>query len=142
MIGFLYLLACAGNGELDQPAPPPTAPPQLAAVEADVVTLTGVVSEIHSATRSFIALGDGRREIGHMTSNGTLEVDGKAAQVSDLVDGMTIVIEGKTEGDLMLVRRAIATSAGAVPTEPTPVLIPVPPTTPATPLSPATPPAP
>ena len=116
---LLYALACGATAALDQPAPPPEAPPQFAAVEADVITLTGVVSEIHPSTRTFLALGDGRREIGHMTTNGTLEVDGKAAQVSDLVDGMIIVIEGKTEGDLMLVRRAVATSPAA-PAAPVP----------------------
>lgn len=108
---ILLLLAGCGAGQpLDQPNPPPTPPPQYASAGEDTATLSGVVSEVHPPTRSWVLLGEGKRQICHLHPGGVIELGGVSSQVADLVNGSTVAVEGVAEGDLMIVKRVVGAS--------------------------------
>ncbi|MDP2305088.1 MAG: hypothetical protein Q8P18_03595 [Pseudomonadota bacterium] len=137
---LLTLLACGGDQPLDQPNAPPPPPPMYGAVEADVARYTGLATEIHGPTRSFVLTGEGKRVIVMLAETATLRLGGMPSQVQDLTVGTTLYVEGRRDGDTLLVLRATDTpkagdAAGvpieAVPVEPAPVEgvpdVPVPP---------------
>jgi hypothetical protein len=114
------LLACGGTATLDQPNPPPSPPPALTVADPELVTHTGVVSEVHGATRSFVLTGRGDRMVCVLLPNGTLSLDGKPALVGDLPADTTLTVEGRAEGDLVLVARATTPVADAADAPPAP----------------------
>ncbi len=103
---LLLLMACGVEGGLDQPNPPPAPPPVLVSAEPDVVRQTGLVSEVHGPTRSFVLSGEGKRVIVHLRDSGTLRLGGQPSLVQDLRPGTTLWVEGKRQGDLLVVLRA------------------------------------
>ncbi|MFZ5481801.1 MAG: hypothetical protein ACOZNI_33885, partial [Myxococcota bacterium] len=118
MIAIL-LLACGSPDELEKPNPPPSPPPVLAKADPDVVTYTGVVSDVHGPTRSFVLTFEGNRHICHVSPNGVLSLDGKPALVGDIPPDTTLTVEGRAQGDLVIVERgATPAPKEAAPAEP------------------------
>jgi hypothetical protein len=103
---LLTLLACGVDGPIDTPNPPPSPPPVLVRAEPDVVRQNGTVTDVHGPTRSFVLTGEGKRVIVHLRDSGTLRLGGQPSQVQDLQPGTVLWVEGKRQGDLVVVLRA------------------------------------
>lgn len=103
---LLTLLACGADEALDQPNPPPPPPPVYEAVEADVARYTGLATEIHGPTRSFVLTGEGKRVLAMLAETATLRLGGMPSQVQDLTSGTPLYVEGRRDGDTLLVLRA------------------------------------
>lgn len=102
--GLVAGLSCCGlDGPIDQPSPPPEPSAILSKREADVVMHTGVVTDVNAPTRSWTSVGDGQRRICLLSGHGILELNGKPAQVDNLVAGMTITVEAKEVDDFLIV---------------------------------------
>lgn len=108
---LLILAACGIDQEsLDQPLPPPTPPAELSNDQPDIVHQSGLVSDVHGPTRSFVLTGEGKRAIVHLSNSATMKLGGKPAQVSELVAGTVLYVEGKRFGDFLLASAAADTA--------------------------------
>ena len=103
---IFFLLACGSGEALDQPLPPPEPPPQLTSADPGLIRQTGIVSDVHSATRSFVLTGEGRRSIVHLATSGNLRLGGQPVLIEELKEGTTLWVEGKRTGDLLVTERA------------------------------------
>lgn len=154
---ILYLLACGVSGDMPQPATPPVPPADVAQAEIDKLEFQGTVVELSSATRSWTALGDGKRLICVLGIDGRILADGKDILPDQLKPGDLVSVRGREFGDVILVESAtlggsttVAASpvaadgappaVPAVPPEPTPPAeAPVVPPAPAPPVEPPAP---
>lgn len=118
---LLSILGCGADEPLDQPNPPPPPPPFYEVVEADVARYTGVVTEIHGPTRSFVLTGEGKRVLAMLAETATLRIGGMPSQVQDLVSGSTLHVEGRRDGDTLFILRASDTQEATPVTPVTPV---------------------
>ena len=137
------LLACGTSDPLSTPNPPPSPPSLLALKDSNIVTVTGTVSDIHAATRSWLVTTDGQPVVAVLEENGVLEIGGRVAMPADLVLGSRVTVTGRQRGDVLLVQRAEMAAPAAAeppPTEPSPAAPGAPPSPPSAP--PAVPPAP
>lgn len=123
------LLACGGADALDQPNPPPPPPPILALAEKDIITLEGTAMDLHAPTRTWVLATPERRQVCFLVANALMQLDGKPALVSDLPEGATVTAEGRLDGDLLLVQRAVVKAVPA-PAAPDPAAEPPLPATP------------
>lgn len=110
---LLTLLACGPDEPLDQPNVPPPPPPMYGNVEADVARYTGLATDIHGPTRSFVLTGEGKRVLVMLAETATLRLGGMPSQVQDLTAGTTLYVEGRRDGDTVLVLRATDTPEGS-----------------------------
>jgi hypothetical protein len=106
---LLALFACSPDEPLDQPNTPPPPPAMYGVVEADVARYTGLATEIHGPTRSFVLTGEGKRVLAMLSETATLRIGGMPSQVQDLAAGTTLYVEGRRDGDTLLVLRATDT---------------------------------
>jgi hypothetical protein len=103
---LVLLLACGGGQQLDQPNPPPSPPPVLTTSDPGVVVQTGLVTDVHGATRTCVITGEGRRLIVHFKADAAIRLGGQPASAEDIQAGTTLHVEGQREGDLLVAMRA------------------------------------
>jgi hypothetical protein len=103
---IFFLLACGAGDTLDQPLPPPDPPAQLTSADPGLIRQTGLVSDVHSPTRTFVLTGEGRRSIVHLATSGTLRLGAQPVLIEELKAGTTLWVEGKRTGDLLVTERA------------------------------------
>lgn len=135
---ILLLLACGVSGDLPQPAAPPIPPADVAEAEIDKLEFEGTVVELSPATRSWTALGDGKRLICVLGIDGRILADGKDILPDQLKAGDLVKVKGRQFGDVILVESA--TLGGSTPVASTPATDLPPPVDPAA-VPPAAPPA-
>lgn len=141
---ILYLLACGVSGDMPQPATPPVPPPDVAQAEIDKLEFQGTVVELSSATRSWTALGDGKRLICVLGIDGRILADGKDILPDQLKPGDLVTVRGREFGDVILVESATLGGSTTVAASPVagdgaPLAVPAVPAAPVVPPEPIPP---
>jgi hypothetical protein len=149
---LLLALGCGATGEPMAPAPAPTPPPELTTIDNNVFRTSGQVGEVTPVTRAWTLLADGRRYYCVLAEDGRLLAGTVDVGVDSLVTGVVITLEGKLDGDVLVVTKGAMPAAeaqaspdagmgSAAEVAAAAAALEVPPKTPADPVVPAAPPA-